>query len=71
MTWKLVCDHTFHASYKRPSSGRERKILEKSEKSQNTVISTLGLSTTLYKCVCVCVCGLYLRIIVCGCISDI
>ena len=66
--------HGFMLSFKRQSFGRERKILEKlkkSKKSKNTVVRTLGLSTTLSMCVCVCVCRLYLRIIMCGRVSDI
>ena len=55
----------FMPSYKRLSSGRGKKILEKSKKSKNTVKRMLGLCTTL------CVCGLYLCIIVYGHISDI
>ena len=47
----------FMPSYKRQSSGRERKILKK---SKNTVKRTLELCTTL------CVCRFYLHIIVCS-----
>ena len=46
-------------SYKRQSSGSDRKRMEKSKKSQNTVKRTLSLCTTLYVggggCVLLCV----------------
>ena len=47
----------FHAVLLQQSSSRERKILEKSKKSKNTVkrIFTFG-PTLLFLCVCVCVC---------------
>ena len=45
----------FMAFYKRLSSGRERKILEKSN-IWKIVKRTLGLCTTLYVCGCACVC---------------
>ena len=47
----------------------QKDMEEIEKKSKNTVKRMLGLRTTLF-CVCVCVCGLYLHIIVCGCISD-
>ena len=46
-------------SYKRQSSGRVRKILEK---SKNIVKRTLGLCRTLYVCVCVDYICIYLRL---------
>ena len=45
----------FMTSYKQQSSGKERKILKKSEKSKNAVKKTFGLCTAIYVCVCVCV----------------
>ena len=58
IAWMLICDHRCHAVLLRQSSGRERKLLEKSKKSKNTVkrMFTLRLCITLCVCVCVCVC---------------
>ena len=51
ITWILICDHWFHAVFSRQSSGRKRKILEKSKKSkrysQKTLLSIYYYSTSL------------------------
>ena len=70
----LTSDNWFHAVFIRQSSenekDRKRKILEKSEKWKIKIMFSLELRITLCVCVCMCVCVLYLRIVVCGRISD-
>ena len=63
MALMVVCDHGFHAILLQPSSSRERKILEK---SKNADKRTLSLCTIL----CVRLWRLYLRVILCGYISN-
>ena len=62
MEWTLICDRWFHAIFTRQSSGRERKILKKSEKiekySQKNVYVRIAYNSFLfyffmYVCVCV------------------
>ena len=58
----LIYNHLFHAVFIRQSSGRERKILEKSKKySQKNVYVRIAYNSFKCSCFCVfvCACGLY------------
>ena len=66
----LICDHRFNAILLRQSSGRERKILEKSKKikkcSQKNVYVEIVYNNFVCVCVCVCACAC---MYVCMCVS--
>ena len=63
----LIFDHWFHVVFIRQSSGRKRKILEKSKKSKNKVeiMFTFELRITLCVCVYVRVCVDYICVFLC------
>ena len=71
IAWMLIGNQGFHAPLLHLSSGRERKIFEKSKKTKNSRANIyVEICMTLFLCVCVLVCELNLRITVCGRIGD-
>ena len=70
----LICDRKFHAVLLRQSSEKERKILKKKKKKKKKKkiekYSQKNMRIVYNSCVCVHMCRLYLRIIVCGHISE-
>ena len=64
IAWILICDPRFHAVLLRQSSGKERKILEKSKKSKKYSKNNVRIVYNSL-CVCVCVCVYYICVLLC------
>ena len=68
----LICNHWFLAVFTQQASV-EKKDFVVIENNRNDILKrifTRELRISLCVCVCVCVCRLYLRIVMCGRISN-